>query len=62
MDKKDKEHYESLTNGGQFQINLDQTEACVALYIHDHGIDHLQNSEKQVLYSIIGKLKDKIWP
>jgi len=58
----DKEHYESLTNGGQFKIELDKREASVVLYIHDYGIDHLQNSEKQVLYSIIAKLKDKIWP
>lgn len=62
MDIKHREQYESLTNGGEVKLTLTQAEACVALYIHDYGVEYLGNDDKQTLYTLIGKLKDQIWP
>lgn len=56
------EKYRDLTNGGQYQINLNQDEACVALKIHDYGVDTLTSSEKDTLHALIAKLKDEIHP
>lgn len=55
-------YYEDLTTGGEFSVSLNQREACVALKVHDYGIDQLSDCEKQLLYSLVGKLKDQIWP
>ncbi len=55
-------YYEDLTNGGDVQVSLNKREACIALKVHDYGVDQLNDEEKQVLYSLIGKLKDQIWP
>lgn len=62
VDPKPLEYYRNLTSGGEFSVNLRQDEACVALKVHDYGVDTLDDEEKQVLYSLIGKLKDEIWP
>ena len=59
---KSLEYYKDLTTGGEFNVNLKQDEACVVLKIHDYGIDDLNDKEKQVLYRLMGKLKDEIWP
>jgi hypothetical protein len=59
---KDLDYYANLTHGGQFQIALNQSEACIALKVYDYGADNLSDDEKQALYSLIGKLKDQIWP
>ena len=59
---KDLDYYKDLTAGGEINVKLQQDEACVALKIHDYGIDNLSDDEKQVLYRLIGKLKDEIWP
>lgn len=59
---KSLDYYKDLTNGGEVSVNLQQEEACVALKVHDYGVDSLTEKEKQVLYRLIGKLKDKIWP
>ena len=56
------DYYKDLTIGGQISVKLQQDEACVALKIHDYGIDELTDAEKQVLYRLVGKLKDQIWP
>ncbi|AQT61456.1 hypothetical protein [Cellvibrio sp. PSBB023] len=55
-------YYEDLTEGGDVNVSLNQSEACIALKVHDYGIDQLSDDEKQALYSLIGKLKDQIWP
>jgi len=55
-------YYMDLTSGGEFHLNLNQDEACIALKVHDRGVDELNEEEKQVLYRLIGKLKDQIWP
>ena len=62
LQPKPAEHYKDLTNGGAYSVTLDQDEACVALKIHDYGVDTLTDDEKVVLHAIIGKLKDNIWP
>lgn len=59
---KPMEHYAKLTNGGEFKVTITQDEACVALKIHDYGVEALNNDEKTALHSLIAKLKDKIWP
>ena len=59
---KPSESYSNLTKGGNYNIHLNQEEACVALKIHDYGVDTLTGEEKTVLHSLIGKLKDQIWP
>lgn len=56
------DHYQDLTKGGKFDLELTQEEACVALKIHDYGVDTITDNEKAILHSIIGKLKDRIWP
>lgn len=56
------QYYRNLTDGGSYQISLSQDEACVALKTHDYGVGVLTDNEKQMLHSIIGKLKDQIWP
>lgn len=59
---KSLDYYKDLTSGGERKVNLSQEEECVALKIHDYGVDSLSEDEKQVLYRLIGKLKDQIWP
>lgn len=59
---KPAERYRDLTNGGSYNVNLNQEEACVVLKIHDYGVDTLSSGEKGILHSIIGKLKDEVWP
>lgn len=59
---KSLDYYKDLTNGGEVSVKLQQEEACVALKVHDYGVDNLSQEEKQVLYRLIGKLKDEIWP
>lgn len=59
---KSAESYSNLTNGGIYNVELNQEEACVALKIHDYGVDTLTDSEKTILHSLIGKLKEQIWP
>lgn len=56
------EHYFDLTQGGEFNVSITQEEACVALKIHDYGIDSLSERERVALYKLIAKLKDQIWP
>jgi hypothetical protein len=56
------EYYKDLTSGGEYSINLSQEEACIALKVHDYGVDDLSSDEKQILYQLIFKLKDEIWP
>lgn len=56
------DYYKDLTSGGEYAVNLSQDEACVALKIHDYGVDNLPDDEKLALYRLIGKLKDQIWP
>lgn len=55
-------YYEGLTDGGEVQVSLNKREASIALKVHDYGVDQLIDEEKQALYSLIGKLKDQIWP
>ncbi|MDH5727390.1 MAG: hypothetical protein OEZ58_00155 [Gammaproteobacteria bacterium] len=59
---KSLDYYRDLTAGGEYQVNLRQDEACIALKIHDYGIDVLSDEEKQILYRLVGKLKNEIWP
>ncbi len=59
---KPMEYYADLTNGGEYQLTLNQQEACIALKVYDYGIVNLSEDEKQALYSLMGKLKDHIWP
>ena len=59
--QKTLDYYRTLTNGGECSVNLSQPEACVALKVYDYGIDDISDEEKQLLYSLIGKLKDQIW-
>lgn len=56
------DYYKSLTAGGDVNVSLSQDEACIALKVYDYGIDDLNDEERQVLYRLIGKLKDQIWP
>ena len=30
--------------------------------IHDYGVDTITENEKVILHSLIGKLKEQIWP
>lgn len=59
---KPAESYNNLTKGGNCNLELSQEEACVALKIHDYGVDSITENEKVILHSLIGKLKDQIWP
>lgn len=59
---KPAEYYKDLTEGGSYKVELYQDEACVALKIYDYGVDTLTEEEKAILHSIIGKLKNEIWP
>lgn len=59
---KPSESYNNLTKGGNFNFDLTQEEACVALKIHDYGVDSITEDEKVFLHSLIGKLKHQIWP
>ncbi|MGI0120454.1 hypothetical protein [Zooshikella sp. RANM57] len=54
--------YEELTKGGKYNVELTQNEACLVLKLHDHGIEALSQDEIQLLYNIMAKLKDQIWP
>ncbi|ALS97786.1 hypothetical protein [Lacimicrobium alkaliphilum] len=54
--------YTFLTSGGTYNIKLNKEEACVALKIHDYGVDAITDKERIILHSLIGKLKEKIWP
>lgn len=54
--------YRELTQGGHYTVELTQDEACVALKVHDYGVDTLSDEEKVTLHALIGKLKDQIWP
>lgn len=56
------EKYSRLTSGGQYQITLNQAEACIVLKSYDHGIESLTKLESDHLQSIISKLKDEIYP
>ena len=62
FDPKPLGYYKGLTSGGEYRVNLRQDEACVALKVHDYGVDTLNDEEKQALYRLIGKLMDEIWP
>jgi hypothetical protein len=55
-------HYRDLTQGGHYAVDLNQDEACVVLKVHDYGVDALASDEKTTLHSLIGKLKDQVWP
>lgn len=55
-------HYKDLTAGGECKANLSQDEACVVLKTYDYGVDALNDDDKQLLHSLIGKFKDEIWP
>lgn len=59
---KNLDYYADLTSGGDYQVSLNKREACIALKVHDYGIDNLTDDERQALYSLMGKLKDQIWP
>jgi hypothetical protein len=59
---KSLDYYKDLTDGGEVKVNLTQKEACIALKVHDYGVDGLTDDEKQTLYSLIGKLKNQLWP
>ena len=48
LQPKPAEHYKDLTNGGAYSVTLDQDEACVALKIHDYGVDTLTDDEKEL--------------
>jgi hypothetical protein len=54
--------YGDLTQGGDVKASLTQEEACIVLKVHDDGIDVLTEDEKVLLYSVIAKLKENIWP
>ena len=56
------DYYKSITAGGNVSVSLSEDEACIALKVYDYGIDDLNDEERQVLYRLIGKLKDQIWP
>jgi hypothetical protein len=55
-------YYKDLTTGGEFKARLSQDEACAVLKCYDYGVDTLDEDEKQLIHSIMGKLKDEIWP
>lgn len=55
-------HYRQLTTGGDVSTILTQDEACVVLKAYDYGLAGLNDDENQVMNSILGKLKDEIWP
>jgi hypothetical protein len=59
---KELAYYKDLTKGGDYTVQLSQDEACVVLRIHDYGVENLKDPEKQLLYSLISKLKDEVWP
>lgn len=59
---KSLDYYRELTAGGDVSVSLRADEACVALKVYDYGVDVLNDDERQVLYRLFGKLKDKIWP
>jgi hypothetical protein len=60
--KKDISYYKDLTSGGDFKIHLTQDEACAALKAYDYGVEELDDVGLQLLNSVIGKLKEEIWP
>tara|TARA_Y100001934_G_C11958391_1_gene588316 strand:- start:226 stop:492 length:267 start_codon:yes stop_codon:yes gene_type:complete len=62
MTPKPISYYKDLTAGGECKTNLTQNEACVVLKIYDYGVDALNDDDKHLLHSLIGKLKDEIWP
>lgn len=43
-------------------VELDQDQMAVVLQIHDYGIDGITAEEKQLLYSVIAALKNRIHP
>jgi hypothetical protein len=51
-------------SGSQPRVELSPDECAAVLQIHDYGLAApAQNQETaQLLYSLIGKLKDQIWP
>lgn len=56
------DYYKDLASGGDRTIGLTQEEECVVLKIHDYGLTALSESELHLLYRVVGKLKDEIWP
>ena len=62
MQGQNLDYYKGLTAGGKFSVELNQEESAVILKIHDYGVDQLSDEEKQLLYRVIGKLKDEVWP
>jgi len=59
---KSLDYYADLTKGGKYQISINQMEACVALKVYDYGVDALDADELHQLSSLIGKIKDQVWP
>lgn len=56
------DYYRGLTVGQKHTVDLNQDEESVVLKAHDYGVNALNEEETQLLHSVIGKLKDKIWP
>jgi hypothetical protein len=55
-------YYTSICRDGRYSIDLQTEEAAVVLKAYDYGILVLDEQEIQLLNSMLGKLKDQIWP
>jgi uncharacterized membrane protein len=64
MSGTDLNYYRNLINGykKEASVKLSSDEAAAVLRIHDYGTAVLDRETTDFLYSVIGKLKDKIWP
>lgn len=56
-------YYEEMVKSkNELSITLNKQEAAVALKLHDRGFGELNAEEMQLVYHIIFKIKDELWP
>lgn len=60
LDKKPIDYYLSLTNGGEFEVDLSKDEAAVILKAHDWGVSELDANETAILDRAISSIKESI--
>lgn len=56
------DYYRDLAVGSSHTVDLNQDEESAVLKAHDYGVTALNEEEIHLLHSVIGKLKDSIWP
>ena len=52
----------ALSDGATVSVELNADELALVLAVHDNGLKILDQDDIQVLYSVMAKLKEQVWP